>query len=160
MVSPLNLAYDHSEVRLGFCFGRATYVHLKLLGLGLQKESIQKIWAVGVMHASENGIPVTWDFHVATMAYTLEMGWMVVDTYLGTVVKVAEWMNALQKVNPDGALRFYNTDASKFGLSLGAYSRTQMGLDLPREVDWYKGYFQDMMKALKDETGQDVAPSH
>jgi hypothetical protein len=110
------------------------------------------------MNTAENGKPVTWDFHVATMAYVHEKGWMVIDTHLGKVVSVNEWVQEIGALNTDGLLRFYNTDASKFGLSLGKYSRLQMGLNLPTPEDWYRGYFKDMMSSLKEETSE-IQPS-
>lgn len=140
--------YNRPEINLGYCFGRATYVHLKLLSLGIQKESIQKIWAVGPMSTYMG----KWSFHVATMAYNKDYGWIVIDSFSHHPQPLAKWMSAISKTSEDGKVRFYNTDASKFGLSLGKYSRFQMGLDLSKENDWYQNYFKDMMHELKKET--------
>lgn len=140
--------YNRPDINLGYCFGRATYVHLKLLSLGIQKESIQKIWAVGPMSTYMG----KWSFHVATMVYNKDYGWMVIDTFSYHPQPLAQWMSAIAKTSEDGKVRFYNTDASKFGLSLGKYSRFELGLDLSKDNDWYKNYFKDMMHELKKET--------
>lgn len=138
--------YNREGTDIGYCFGRATYIHLKLLSMGLQKDSIQKIWAVGPMNSGN----VNWRYHVATMAYTKTKGWLVVDDYVGQIVTVKEWTAYMETKSINGKLRFYNTDASKFGLSDGVYSRYELGLDLGN-LDYYKSYFKDMMIEMKKE---------
>lgn len=142
----LSREYERPDIQIGYCFGRATYVHLKLLALGVQKESIQKIWVVGPMNSGN----ITWRYHVATMAYSKNNGWMVVDNYVGRLVTIQEWMDYLQTKSIDGKVRFYNSDASKF-IANDKYLRHNMGMDFPREFDWFKGYFFDMMASLKQE---------
>lgn len=145
VVNPGNPKYDQPNVSIGYCFGRATFIHLMLLKMGLQKNSIRKIWAVGPMKAGG----LTWQFHVATMAYT-NKGWIVIDTNHYAPITPREWMAHYGKQSEDGRVRFYATDASKFAFELGKYSRVQMGLDLTADKDWYRNYFRDMVEWVKE----------
>lgn len=144
VVKPGNEKYDQPDVSIGYCFGRATFVHLMLLKMGLQKNSIRKIWAVGAMKAGG----LTWQFHVATIAYTETQGWVVIDTNHYKPMPVRDWINHYGSQSEDGRVRFYATDASKFAFQIGKYSRVQMGLDLGKDKDWYRHYFKDMMTWL------------
>lgn len=145
VVNPSSSKYDQKDVSIGYCFGRATFVHLMLLKMGVQKESIQKIWAVGPMKAGG----IMWQFHVATMAYTEAQGWTVIDTNHYRPLPVREWIAQYNSQSENGKIRFYASDAGKFAFELGKYSRVQMGLDIPAERDWYKYYFKDMLNWLK-----------
>lgn len=145
VVNPASSKYDQRDVSIGYCFGRATFVHLMLLKMGVQKESIQKIWAVGPMKAGG----IMWQFHVATMAYTETQGWTVIDTNHYRPMPVREWVAHYNSQAESGKIRFYATDAGKFAFEIGKYSRVQLGLDIPAERDWYKHYFKDMFAWLK-----------
>lgn len=145
IVNPSSSKYDQDSVSIGYCFGRATFVHLMLLKMGVQKESIQKIWAVGPMKAGG----IMWQFHVATMAYVEGHGWVVVDSNHYKPMPVREWTTHYANQTENGKIRFYATEAGKFAYELGKYSRVQMGLDLSAEKDWYKHYFKDMLDWLK-----------
>lgn len=145
VVSPWSNKYDQQGVSIGYCFGRATFVHMMLLKMGVQKASIQKIWAVGSMKAGG----IMWQFHVATMAYTEAKGWVVIDSNHMNPLPVREWIAHYAKQSEDGRVRFYATDASKFAFEIGKYSRVQMGLDMTSDKDWYKNYFKDMFEWLK-----------
>lgn len=145
IVNPSSSRYDQDSVSIGYCFGRATFVHLMLLKMGVQKESIQKIWAVGPMKAGG----IMWQFHVATMAYVEGHGWVVVDSNHYKPMPVREWTTHYANQTENGKIRFYATEAGKFAYELGKYSRVQMGLDLTAEKDWYKNYFKDMFDWLK-----------
>jgi hypothetical protein len=144
--------YQRPDVEIGFCFGRATFAHLMLLKMGLQKESIMKAWVVGPMQTPG----VMWDFHVATMAYVRGKGWMVLDSNYREPLSVREWYSRSRAQSTDQKLRIYLTPASKFGVDAGTYSRVQMGLDLPREQDWYQHYFVDMMRSLSNRTPEQL----
>lgn len=142
--------YDQPDVSIGYCFGRATFAHLLLLKMGVQKESIFKIWAVGPMKAPYQNID--WQFHVATVVFTRDRGWMVIDANAHVPQTVDHWMMKFTNQSTDKKIRFYLSEAHKFGVDLGRYSRPQMGLTLARENDWYRGYFADMMKELRTST--------
>lgn len=138
--------YRRPNVEIGFCFGRATFVHLALLKMGLHRDSIVKLWAVGTMQTPN----VTWDFHVATAAYVKDRGWMVLDSNYSEPMSVQAWFGLMRDQNRDAdqKLRLYVSEPNKFGVDSGKYSRVQMGLDLNRETDWYQHYFVDMMQTL------------
>jgi len=162
----LNIVYDHPTVgfkadeiymhpgeEMGFCFGRAMYLHLLALKLGLQKESIKKIWAVGPMQSDKPGID--WGYHVALLVFSKE-GWVVLDPNKMRVMAVADWVKTYSQKSLDGRIRFYGSDAEKFGLYSGKYSRYMLGLDLNASEDWYKHYFVDMLQATRHETLQSL----
>ncbi len=157
----LDLVFDHPTIgfkaddiysqpgeEMGYCFGRAMYMHLIALKLGVQKESIKKIWAVGPMQSDKPG--VEWGYHVALMVYT-KQGWIVLDPNLRRVFSVNDWVQYYEAKNLDGRGRFYATDPEKFGLYSGKYSRYLLGLDLSPDQDWFKHYFVDMMQAIRTE---------
>ncbi len=144
VVNPGLKKYDPKR-NIGFCFGRATFIHLMLLKMGLQKNSIRKIWAIGPMNTGE----ITWRYHVATMAYTKKNGWLVLDTNHGAAVSAQEWIATYSKMSTDGKLRFYTSDASKLSFMIGKYSRLQLGMDINQERDYYRGYFKDMMEWVR-----------
>lgn len=154
----LSVAYNHSVVgwnaretykrdgvEIGFCFGRAMFMHLMLLKMGVQKDSIKKIWAVGPMQTS-NGI--TWGHHVSTIVYSREQGWVAVDTNHANPLPVKDWMAHYKAQNTDGKLKFYITEPEKFGIETVKYTRVNLGLGMNRESDWYQHYFVDMLKAV------------
>lgn len=146
VVKPMNAKYDQPGTSIGYCFGRATFVHMMLLKLGVQKKSIQKIFAVGPMKAGG----IMWQFHVATLTFVEGMGWTVIDSNHYQPMPVREWMAHYYKQAEDGKVRFYATDASKFTFELGKYSRVQLGVDMTADRDWYKNYFKDMFTWMKD----------
>lgn len=145
--------YDYRNGhQIGFCFGRATYVHLVLLRSGMDKRSIKKIWAVGPMVTGDT----EWQFHVATAVLAEDGQWYAIDTFQGRVVPVREWFRAMQEVATDKTLRFYVSEPSKFSVSLGEYSRIQLGLDLSADQDWYSHYFKKLMEWMSKKPLSDV----
>jgi hypothetical protein len=154
----LSVAYNHSVVgwnarerykrdgvEIGFCFGRAMFMHLMFLKMGVQKDSIKKIWAVGPMQTSDG---ITWGHHVATIVFSREQGWVVVDTNHANPLPVKDWMAHYKAQNSDGKLKFYITEPEKFGIETVKYTRVNLGLGMNRESDWYQHYFVDMLKAV------------
>lgn len=133
--------YEKKGAGIGYCFGRSMYYHLMFLKKGLQKESIKKIWAVGLMKTAT----VNWGFHVATMVYTRDNGWMVIDSNHHDPISVERWMENYSKYSPKKDLRFYISSPEKFSVNTGKYERSQLGLDISRDVDWFQHYFKDMM---------------
>jgi len=150
--------YERGSSSLGYCFGRATYLHLLFLKMGLQKNSIQKIWVLGrILNDRGNGY---WQFHVATMVYTQFQGWVVLDVNIGKPLSVPDWILFYLKNNLNEKIRFYITDANKFGPSVGRYDRVQLGLDSTREMDWYNHYFKDMIYSFKRESLEQLGLVH
>lgn len=144
--------YEESGQGIGYCFGRATFAHLLLLRMGVRKDSVKKIWAVGPMKAFGND----WGFHVATVVHTVEKGWVTVDTNSYQVQTVREWVDQYSKFSVDGKLRFYFTPADRFGVYPFKYSREQLGLDRTKEEDFYKNYFVELMDTLRGKTVEDL----
>lgn len=138
--------YSPENIDIGYCFGRAMYVHLMLRKLGIQEKSIRKIWAVGPMRSLSGS--VIWGFHVATAVYTPN-GWMTVDPLTLKPEPLRHWFSRFEGQSTDGRVRFYATEAAKFGPTLGKYSRAQLGLDLKREEDWYRHFFPDMLETVR-----------
>jgi hypothetical protein len=139
--------YEQPGTAIGYCFGRAMFVHLYALHNHYKKAQIRKIWAVGSMKTSYHN----WAFHVATMVQDGATGeWRVVDSFMRNPVTPRAWFKVFQGQNQaDRDLRVYVTPAEKFAPDLGKYSRDQLGLDLSPGEDWYKHYFTDMMETLK-----------
>lgn len=136
---------DCSEI--GYCFGRATFLHLALLKMGLQKNSIRKVWTVG---AQENPDGKDWGYHVATAAFVKGYGWLVVDTNTFKIQPIRLWFNHFDERSRDGKTMLFVTKAERFGVSLEKYDRVQMGLDLKREEDWFQHYFVDLTRAVAE----------
>ncbi len=142
VVSSLLTKYEDPshEVEIGYCFGRATYVHLLLLYLGLEKESVKKLWLVGPMNIEND----TWEFHVATAVRSETGNWLVIDNETG-LLTAEQWLEHFKKSSEDQKLRLYVSDPEKFTAELTTYSRLELGLDLSNAEDAYSGYFKDLM---------------
>lgn len=150
--------YDE-KLNLGLCFGRSIYLHLMLLKLGVNKDSIKKVFAVGPM---ESGLTkLTWQFHVATIVKDKDSNkWWVLDTNFDTPLLLEEWVYEMKRRSQDKtyrlfrstlidkskSLRFYITDAQKIGPSGWEYNIRAGGLF----DGFYNNYFQDMFKVLKN----------
>lgn len=130
--------YDtYSET--GFCFGRAAFVHLALLNMGVKPEHIAKVFVMGGLYREGVG----WDYHVATTVLSSEGHWLVIDTLAGEVLSLQSWMKKVSewdgnRVHPK--LRFYFTEATKFLPLSGTYESARLASPI------YKGYFVDLEK--------------
>jgi hypothetical protein len=147
--------YRREDREIGYCFGRATYFHLVLLKMGVPKQAIKKVWLVGPLRA-DNNKDLIWSFHVATAVFTNDFGWVTLDTSEYKPQPVRHWLTTWGDRSLDKKPRLYVTDASKLNVQLGKYSRTQMGLDMSKDEDWFQGYFTDMLSGLKDLSLQDL----
>lgn len=146
--------YD-PESRVGFCFGRAAFVHLDLLRRKIPASRIAKVFAVGKLYVGGVG----WDHHVATMVRREDGSWLVIDSVAGRLLSLGDWMKEVttwdwKQKTP--SLRFYVTDAVKFRTMPGAYS--------DESLKWpeYKGYFLDLAKEfdpVSSNYGSKTAPT-
>lgn len=130
--------YDPKD-KVGFCFGRAAYVHWELLRRGLPPGSVGKVFALGPLKSRGE----IWDFHVATVAKGPGKTWWVLDNLAPTVMPVEEWILHTQKLDRDPknpTTRFYFADAAKFQPHFGAYAKEQF------EIGYLKAYFSDLEK--------------
>lgn len=127
--------YD-PEMRIGFCFGRALFVHLELLRRGVSKDSIKKVFAVGPMKNRAGN----WQFHVTTLVRGPQENWLAIDNYLNRIVTLEQWMDEMRTFSTDKKLRFYLTEPNKIGPSGWEYNVKPGGLFDPG----YNGYFRDL----------------
>jgi hypothetical protein len=135
----------------GFCFGRALAVHIEALKLGVQKDQIKKIWALGSL---ENNTQVPWGYHVATVVRAKDGSWYALDPYLGKVVTAEEWAKEMAKIDNSGYMRLYVTEPNRFSPKAGSkYSPVELELkpsgNTNAETEEWNGYFMDLMKSLK-----------
>lgn len=133
--------YNRAGREIGYCFGRATYVHLALLKMGVKKDAIKKIWTVGLTGGSVN-----WIYHVATAVRTTDGNWTVIDNFVGRLITAQDWATDMRTMTVDGKKATFITDAKKFHPSTGTYSRIELGIGMSREADFYKNYFGDLFK--------------
>jgi len=128
----------------GFCFGRATAVHIEALYRGIQKESIRKIWAVGDL-ASSNG--TRWQYHVATLLRGPKNVWYAVDPVFDQVIPARAWYMQMKKTfDPKNTLLVYTSEAKRlYPMSSTPYNREL--LENPNK----NGYFLDLLKSFRTE---------
>jgi hypothetical protein len=142
--------YKRDGVEIGYCFGRAMYIHLLLLKMGVQKESIRKVWAVGPTRTPDPN--VNWGHHISIMVFTKEKGWVTIDTNEVKPQAIQSWSSTYFEKSIDKLLKLYITEPEKFGIETAKYNPVNLGFKLDRESDWYRHYFVDMLKAIKQET--------
>lgn len=134
--------------RFGFCFGRATHVHLKALHEGVEKDKIRKVWLVGSFKTSDGG---TWGHHVATMIQAEEGGWWVIDKLVNRPMRHDEWYRAMKQrllQGEDKSLNLFVTPAERFApFSPDTYSPASS--KRTGTLTGYNGYFRDMMRHLQ-----------
>lgn len=138
--------YEREGIEMGYCFGRATYVHLKALSLGYRKDQIKKIWAVGPMKTNES----SWRYHVATMIRSLDNSWYVIDNEFHRPLLVGDWVARMKLTSTNKKLHFFISNPEKFGPFPGKYTRHELGLNQERDQDYYRGYFSDLMLSLRN----------
>jgi hypothetical protein len=141
------MKYD-PKIQIGFCFGRATAVHLEALRgeYRLHPSSIRKIWVIGPM---EGG----WGHHVATLVLVshpqIGTKYVAIDP-VTQVVTAKDWINNIRsqyQLSKNDPLMYFVTEPNRFGPFPGKY--TQMNLFGPRrgdkKTDAYRNYFHDLM---------------
>ena len=126
---------------IGFCFGRALYVHHLLLKAGVKQEDLAKIFNVGQLMVQGQ----MWNFHVAMMVRDSKKGFLVVDPLAGKPLDYQSWIKLNADYEVKRALsraRFYVTDPRKFMVGPGAYSLEAIA------ASHLKPYFTDLGKTL------------
>lgn len=144
--------YDTPDRRFGFCFGRAQWVAIELLRLGVRKENIKKIFAVGNMRDQD----ISWQFHVATMVRVDDGEWIAIDTELSRIATATEWVSQLERISTDGKLLFFVTEIDR----LGASSTMKFGpaeFRNPFNDPNYNKYFEDMMADFRSQSQSKAA---
>lgn len=130
--------YDPYNQGIGFCFGRAMFVHLELVYRGLDRDSIKKAFVMGPMSKS------AWGWHVTTIAQTKNQEgkeeWQAIDPILEEVMTLSDWYNYWRiNASDDGRLKLYITENTRFGANAIWYD--------DREINhsFYNSYFRDLM---------------
>jgi len=141
-------SYEYSPnsqgVEVGFCFGRAMIVHalsknavLNIDGVKTSKKSTpaRKIWVTGPM-----GI---WKHHVATMVVAKEkdVGFWVIDNFIGRVVSAPEWMEYLDNMFTSANVMFHVSRANRFS-EANSLRYYQVMLD----DTWFENFFSDFLR--------------
>lgn len=135
--------YNQPGIDLGFCFGRATYVHLLLLKMGVEKRAIKKVWLIGTMKAGS----INWGFHVAVAVKSTTGEWLMADSVPGKLLNIRDWVAYFAPQNKEHKnLRVYVSEPARFGTGPGVYTRASFGLDYDVKQDWYRHYFLDLMR--------------
>jgi len=146
--------YDHYQSQeIGFCFGRATYVHLRLSQLNIPQNQIAKIFVFGNLRYQGQ----LWKYHMATMVMgqSNESGepqkkvWWVIDSLFPKVMDLSTWKKEVEKLSilyPQPDTRFYVSDPRKFLASSGEYQNSNL------EVAEYNGYFLRLQESLNQNT--------
>jgi hypothetical protein len=134
----------NTNKEVGYCFGRAAYVHFELLKAGVLDKNITKIFAMGGLYRDKVG----WDYHMATAFQDVESNWWVIDNLTGNdLLSINDWMSKVSEWDgnlKEPRLRFYFTDAAKFQPILGSYSVKRFNLPI------YHGYFKDLLNWYSD----------
>lgn len=130
------LKYDPTQ-EIGFCFGRAAYVHIELLRRGISAQRIAKVFVMGGLYLDG----YSWDFHVATIAQDESGTWWAIDSLFATPLPLEDWMHEVSRWDANQkfpALRFFFTDALKFQALKGSYDSTYFYSEV------YRKYFEDL----------------
>lgn len=135
--------YDPKNIGIGFCFGRAIAAHIEALRMGLAKESIKKVWAVGDLVDEEGA----WSYHVTTIVRATDGTWWAIDPLMKSAIPVEEWYGRMQAIDTTGDMRIFITNAKRFGPGRqNKYSPQQLNDKL------YNGFFNDLMDHFQKET--------
>ena len=132
--------YDPKNEGIGFCFGRAMFVHLELVQRGLDTRSIKKAFVVGSMQTPDGA---RWGWHVTTIAQSKDATgnelWLAIDPIVGKVIEVGQWYKTMREsYSTDKKLKLYITHPTRFG-PRGSYDEVQI------RNAFYNKYFSDMM---------------
>jgi hypothetical protein len=86
---------------IGFCFGRSMGVHLMARRMGLEAESLRKLFIIGDLRS---GTDPEWRFHVTTLVKGMNGLWYAVDPIMtppvapGGPLKMEEWVRIVRRV--------------------------------------------------------------
>jgi hypothetical protein len=138
----LTKKYDRQKRGLGFCFGRAMVAHREALKMGVAKESIRKIWAVGPMKTADG----YWQHHVATMVRNLKGEWYVLDPLDRRAMPVADWLESVRHSFPSPNLQLFSTNPARF-----SPEDARSILPGTTKSKYFNGYFQDMLEQSRAE---------
>lgn len=139
-----------SEV--GYCFGRALWVHWAALQRGIPAADIIKVFLVGDLRLGHQ----FWRFHVATAVRSGPSSWSVIDPMFHTPLSLEEWMGETHGFGIKRQFswaRFYLSDARKFVATPGIYDSATFGQPV------LASFFSDLLKSMTEEVGEAVRPN-
>lgn len=149
--------YDTRRRMVGYCFGRAAFVHWELLRRGVDPRAIAKLFVIGDLFY-ENTI---WEFHVSTIVRATDGGWWAIDGYGAAPLKLEAWSDRVKtwshKNTKNLSMRFYFADAVKFLPLPGAYSDERLFTAI------YKGFFTDIIRWFNEhplKENESFSPTH
>ncbi len=85
--------YDPTGM-IGFCFGRAMTAHLLARRLGLQIESVKKLFIIGDLRS--NPLKPEWRFHVTTIIRDQNGSWHTIDPIMYRHLTIREWVETMR----------------------------------------------------------------
>ncbi|MAF77824.1 MAG: hypothetical protein CME60_06645 [Halobacteriovoraceae bacterium] len=137
--------YQRDDVTIGYCFGKATLVHMTSLIRGVNPHSIKKIWIVGETTG-------WWGHHVAGMVKGENGKWWVMDKDAGELVDHETWIHLFSRLKKNKDLMIFVTDPERFGPANNVQYNTFDLFNVPAhgleqyssENDYYKGFFKDV----------------
>ncbi len=154
--SPYMVANWDPEGKIGFCFGRAMSVDLEARFRGLDRNSIGKAWAVGPMKLGTS----EWGWHVTSLVFSKEFGWLAIDPIYNDVVPIANWVENMWQANEAAMqeakyhqapqhLRVFFTRSGRFDPS--GVSEAPLGRHVQAQIksDFYNGYFSALIEFNK-----------
>lgn len=128
---------------VGFCFGRAMFIHMELVMRGLDRDSVKKAVIVGKMMGGK------WGWHVTTIVQSKDIFgkriWLALDPAMPGGVTLTEWYQSWKVHSNDNMLRLYITQSGRIGPTPSFYSHDAF------ENPFYNGYFTDMMEWFDSE---------
>jgi hypothetical protein len=142
--------YDPNNQGIGFCFGRAMFINLELAQRGFDRDSIKKAFVVGPMKTSDGN---SWGWHVTTIAQSKDENgneiWLALDPITGAI-NVKDWyQDMLDNYSTNKKLKFFITEAGKFGPVGGKYDQEHI------KMDFYNSYFTDMMTWFEENSSEE-----
>lgn len=142
----------------GICFGRAIFFHLLMLKLGVDKNHIKKIFAIGSIDSGEKDL--VWQFHTAIIVKDLlSEKWWALDVNHPEPLSIDDWKFQINRrsldktfrlfrepeVDKSKSIRFYITHPNKIGPSGWEYNIKENGLFDP----FYNNYFHRIFGFLE-----------
>ncbi|SMF79912.1 hypothetical protein [Pseudobacteriovorax antillogorgiicola] len=113
IASPHRVSSFDRGNEIGFCFLRAFLVHHYLRGLGVSQDHIVKVFAVGDLYYATQH----WNFHVAVMIPTVELGFLVIDPIHEHPLPLRAWIRSTRSLgikHPIDRVRFFLSSPKRF----------------------------------------------
>jgi|GEM_PF-3973718 len=155
-----NEVADYAKVKkydpdghIGFCFGRAMNVYIEALRMGLLKDSVRKIWAVGTMKYEK----IYWSYHVAGIVRRNDGQWMAIDPEYDKPITIQQWYKEVKAMDSDNKLMIFTSPGKRFSpysdeaATPGELDPTQFD---PKARDAYNSYFKDLMQLSREEAAE------